>query len=608
MKKVKWIPVVLAAALSMTLLAACQGNTDDQPDNQTNNGEETEEFTVTYYDGETVLKTEDVQEGGKATNWTPIKAGYDFGGWWATPNFTHEFSFDTVITQDTSVFSKWTSNAVVEDTRTFYICGSGSSPVLGGSSVLEEGAQMTKVEGKNEYTLTLDLYEGDWFQFVTNTSWDYQRGWGYMTTGTIDGVEYFASNGSIDGSKPTKMEDIVCKKDGNYTFTLTTHPADDLGNPGELSDSDTISFTYNGEVEGTIETVTHYWIKGEKITAWHDMYNDGTELKETETKGVYSMSVYLEEGDQFMFASTFVTGTESEVGNLYIKADKLDEASKAYVDGTNSNMTAKASGTYTFTYTEETETLSVTFDADNVPAASDYYLDGTFGEGHNWTNNTFNPDYKLNETQTGSGVYVIENVQLAADTEFTVQAFKAGSTEPGTDWANHTGNYNYRYFYGNANAFGAASPSTGNYNFKVLIASTYNITFDSYSKIVTIEDVNAGYDIYINGSMQGSSWPVSFDAQYKFTQSGTDENIYELTYTFDDVYEFGFKAYPAGTTQTTANSDWLGLAMMGTTGTANDSFRGTSASNFMSTVPGTYRIVYNAETETIDFYTVEAAE
>ena len=51
MKKVKWIPVVLAAALSMTLLAACQGNTDDQPDSQTNNGEETEEFTVTYYDG-----------------------------------------------------------------------------------------------------------------------------------------------------------------------------------------------------------------------------------------------------------------------------------------------------------------------------------------------------------------------------------------------------------------------------------------------------------------------------------------------------------------------------------------------------------------------------
>ena len=140
----------------------------------------------------------------------------------------------------------------------------------------------------------------------------------------------------------------------------------------------------------------------------------------------------------------------------------------------------------------------------------------------------------------------------------------------------------------------------------MLVASTYTITFDSYSKIVTIEDVDAGYDIYINDNMQGSSWPVSFDAQYKFTQSATDENIYELTFTFDGKYEFGFKAYPAGTTQTTANSDWIGLAMMGTEGTANSLFTDeSSASNFVSTVAGTYRIVYNAETEKIDFYTVD---
>ena len=155
------------------------------------------------------------------------------------------------------------------------------------------------------------------------------------------------------------------------------------------------------------------------------------------------------------------------------------------------------------------------------------------------------------------------------------------------------------------NAFTSANPGAGNYNFKVLIASIYTITFDSYSKIVTIEDTALGYDIYINGNMQGSSWPVSFDAQYKFTPTEANENIYELTFTFDDVYEFGFKAYPAGTTDPSSNSDWLGLAKMGTEGTANDLFKGTSASNFMSTVPGTYRIVYNAETDTVDFYAVD---
>lgn len=585
--------VLVVALACMSLFAAC-----------TPTHEEVTKYTVTYYDGETVLKTESVEEGNKATKWTPTKDGYSFDGWYATPNFSHDFSFDTAINEDTSVFSKWSSTAQVDDTRTFYICGQGASNALGGSSVLKDEALMTKTEGKNEYTITVDLYAGDWFQFVTNTSWDYQRGWGYMTTGTIDGVEYFASNGSIDGSKPTKMEDIVCKKDGNYTFTLTTHPADDLGKPTELSNSDTITFTYNGEVQATLEAVTHYWLKGAQITAWHDMYNDATELKETETKGVYTLSVYLKEGDQFMFASTFVTGTESAVGNLYIKADSLDEASKAYVDGDKGNMTAKASGMYTFTYDEATKTLSVAFDGTKTPVKSDYYIDGAFGGDHNWANNNFNADYKLIETAEGSGVYVIEDVKLEANTEFTIQAFVAGSTEPGEGWKNHTGNYNYRYFYGNANAFTAANPGAGNYNYKVLVASTYTITFDSYSKIVTIEDTALGYDIYINGNMQGSSWPVSFDAQYKFTPTEANENIYELTFTFDDVYEFGFKAYPAGTTDPSSNSDWLGLAKMGTTGTANNLFKGTSTSNFMSTVPGTYRIVYNAETDTVDFYAV----
>ena len=597
MKKLRWLAVIVAAVVCMAacsvLLAAC-GNT-----------EETTTYTVTYYDSDTttVLKTEEVEEGGYATEWTPTKEGYNFVDWYATPNYSHVFEFDEAITADTSVFALWSSSAQVDDTRDFYIVGQGSSSILIGSSAIADGAQMTKTEGENVYTLTVNLFSGDWFQFVTDTDWNYQHGYGYLTTGTLDGVTYFESNGSIDGTKPAKQEDIVCRVDGNYTFTLYTHPADDLDDPTGVSDNDTIEWTYNGDPQETVETVTHYWIKGEYITAWHDMYNDYTELKETDTEGVYSMSIYLKEGDQFMFASTFETGITSEVGSLYIKADTLDEASKQYVSGEDGNMTALATGTYMFTYIEETTTLSVTFDASVVPEESVYYLDGTFGDGHDWTNNVFNEDYQLKETSEGSGVYAIENVELPEGAEFTIQAFVAGSTGPGDNWENQTGNYNYKYFYGNANAFGAANPSSGNYNFTVLISSTYTITFDSYSRIVTIEDVDLGYDYYINGSMQGSSWPVSFDAMYKFTQSEDNENIYELVFTFNDVYEFGFKAYPAGTTDTTDNSDWIGLSAMGTQGTANSLFTSEqSSSNFVSTTPGTYRIVYNAEAGTIDFY------
>ena len=71
------------------------------------------------------------------------------------------------------------------------------------------------------------------------------------------------------------------------------------------------------------------------------------------------------------------------------------------------------------------------------------------------------------------------------------------------------------------------------------------------------------------------------------------------------MYEFDLKVFPEGTTDTGANKESKGLAKMGTEGTANSLFKGTHEVNFMSTKPGTYRIVYNAETDTVDFYAVD---
>ena len=111
MKAMKWITLsVVAAAVACTSLIAACGPTDEDP--------EVTEYTVTYYDDETVLKTETVEEGKKATEWTPTKEGYNFDGWYATPNFAHEFDFDAAINEDTSVYSKWSSSAQVDDTRT----------------------------------------------------------------------------------------------------------------------------------------------------------------------------------------------------------------------------------------------------------------------------------------------------------------------------------------------------------------------------------------------------------------------------------------------------------------------------------------------------------
>ena len=59
MKKLKWVLLALVLALSAGVFAAC---TEEKADDT---------FTVTYYDGATKLKTEEVEAGGPATHLGP---------------------------------------------------------------------------------------------------------------------------------------------------------------------------------------------------------------------------------------------------------------------------------------------------------------------------------------------------------------------------------------------------------------------------------------------------------------------------------------------------------------------------------------------------------
>ena len=217
--------LVVATAVcvtSMSVLVAC----GDDPADTTKN-----EYTVTYYDGTKELKKETVKEGEKATRWTPTKENYTFVDWYATPNFAHKFDFDAPITENKSAFAQFASATQSDDTRDFYIVGSGVSPVLmesnwGNSTSYKH--KMTKTEGKNEYTYTVDLYEGDKFQFeITGTGdWQNQRGAGYLTETKLDGTTVFSGAQTIGDNSSYRL-DIKCEYSGNYTFTLTTHPDDD---------------------------------------------------------------------------------------------------------------------------------------------------------------------------------------------------------------------------------------------------------------------------------------------------------------------------------------------------------------------------------------------
>ncbi len=598
------------AAVAMTVgLAACEKK---PVDNATY-------YTVTYMDGTNVLKTEEVKEGEVPAAYTPTKeGGYQFVDWFATPSKNHIYDTSAAITQDVTVYAGFTLYKV--DTREFYVVGSGQSELLFTSNwgkVITYSHKLTKAADKNEYTITMDLKKGDQFQFARDTEWSNKRGFGYLSTLTMaDGTAVFSGQGSVY-DESAKGSNIVCEYSGNYTLTLKTYPNEDYYNTSgtgyteerkeiyNLGTYDKIEWVRNGDIVNDSITITDFYIKGAGITGWKDMYNNSTKM--VNNGGNYTLSVYLKEGDEFMFTSqvTKIENGETTVatGSEYIKSNALDTASRSYVDGYTeggANMKAKASGTYTLTYNSTAKTLSVAFDATAVPAKCDYYIDGNFNGG-NYGDFITNPDkFKLTETAAGSGVYKIESVTLDESKELLLRSYAEGET---ADW-NHT-HIDYQYANLAPNAAFVVAGETNN-NIKIKTSGVYDIAFDSYSKIITITehlDTADTLDIWIKGAGSGLTWSPNFEAKYRLTLSA-DEKSYEYILTVTDSVEFGMAKYAKGSQE--GYGDYIGAPALGTAGDANDKFRPESGNNFKCSTAGTYKIVYNIESGKVDMYAVTA--
>lgn len=177
MKK-KWFVLLIVLALVGILaftLAACN---DDEEGPPADDGK----VTVTFVQGDKTLRTEQVEKGSAATafkDYVPEIDGYDFLGWYAAPSLMIPFDFDTVVfNENTTIFAKAASTDQPVDDRTWYIAGSGKGEVLiasnwgadlkGDDAEAKALFELEKVEGKvNEFSITLDLFEGDQFQFLT---------------------------------------------------------------------------------------------------------------------------------------------------------------------------------------------------------------------------------------------------------------------------------------------------------------------------------------------------------------------------------------------------------------------------------------------------------
>ena len=610
MKKLKWIVMALVLVLGMAAFAACK---PDEP--------ETPVFTVTYYDGTTVLKTEEVEEGGYATYWEPeAKEGMEFSDWYVDAGLNRVFDFEgEAITADRSLYAGYVAVGT-DDTRTWAIVGSGQGDILSSSAwgtVITDVHALEKTEGENEFTITLDLYEDDQFQFATDTSWMNQRGFGYIPladrTMTVDGEEVtpFSGGGGI-GETADKQSNIIVEYPGNYTFTLTTYPDedyyDDNVNNGQVSISnfDTITYEYNGPAAELSSTVTEFYIKGQDITQWGDMYNPATQM--TRVGSTYTLTVYLKAGDQVMFTSLNVdreTG-ESTVGTTYINVTNLDEESASLFTAAGNNMTVNTSGEYTFTYDADSKTLSAALDEDATLVEADYYLDGSFG-GLSWNQSFYDPDYKF--AAAGNDVYTLDGIELAAGDEIVIQSFTQGATEESGE---KLAAYNFRYYRGTDGAFEAADADNNNYNIAVVTAGTYNIEFDAYAKIITIVPADMQHTVYIKGSFV-EGWKITDENgelidDYKLEE--TSDGVFEITMTITDEMVNGATWQAGLQLDTTTGSDgtFIGAGALGedAADNANALFRPETGGNLTSTTAGTYRFVYDLNTGELNIYEVTA--
>lgn len=282
-KGLRWFAAAaLATAMGAAMLTGCQSGGEKTNVPVTESGKNTETtHVVTYYDadGSTVLDTEEVEDGACAKEYTPEKEGYIFAGWFATPQMSHKFDFTTAVTEDTNIFAGFVSYQ--EDTRSFAIVGSGTSPVL---------------------------LESNW--------------------------------GAVIGDAQTMVKEDV--PDANVY--------------------DSIDWIYNGESKASGEEKhVDYYIKGAKITNWEDVYTDQTQFVEKD--GIYSLTVGLEEGDEFMFTSLVTAGDTKSVGTEYVRYTNIakdDTESLSCVSGKEGgNLVAGQTGSYTFTYDPSTQVLKV---------------------------------------------------------------------------------------------------------------------------------------------------------------------------------------------------------------------------------------------------------
>ena len=349
----KLLGVILAIATVMMSLCACG-----------NEPAEEEKITITFMNGETQLGQVTGTKGAVLADYAKYETveGFDFLGWYETPTFLETSKKDlatATFDKDTTLYGSFKSTNVAEDTRSWYIVGAGTSPILVASSwagsvedSVKEACQL-KATGNatNEFSITLDLFAGDQFQIIYDWQWTGQKGYGCFTS--IDNTQ-MENGGGLAGSDDKSNVNVIM--DGNYTITLTTDPDNAL--------QDTLVIVRNGDATGekvevsteettyTVSESTGIVVKGSWVSDW----SENKELTREEGTNIFKITMELDAGIELYFM-VYDNGADTGLGMNGTAV--TDDASKALLEEAY-NIKVKDAGTYTFTVDADTMTITVT--------------------------------------------------------------------------------------------------------------------------------------------------------------------------------------------------------------------------------------------------------
>ena len=352
----KVLGCILATTVMMSI-CACGGKKDEVKETK-------EEIVITFMNGDDKLGEVNAVAGEKISGYEQYEKieNFEFLGWYETPTLLETSKKDlskVTFEGSTTLYGSFKSTNVAEDSRKWYMVGTGTCPELAASNwaadvedSVKESCEL-KATGKvtNEFSITVNLYEGDQFQIIHDWSWDGQKGYGCFTT--IDDTQ-MANGGGLGGSDTKSNVNVAM--DGNYTITLTTDPDNEL--------QDTLTIVRNGDVTAsgeekptepettyTVGESTGITVKGSWVSDWSDI----KELTREAGTNKFTITLELEAGIELYFM-VYDNGEDTGLGMNSTAV--VDDASKALIEDSY-NIKVINAGTYTFTVDADTMTVAV---------------------------------------------------------------------------------------------------------------------------------------------------------------------------------------------------------------------------------------------------------